>query len=79
MQGLLETGDFYRKSGVNALGAASQLEQQRNSANAQLKEQKKAGTMSAIGTGAGIGASIGGPWGAAIGAGVGLLASSILD
>lgn len=81
--GLLDIANQTRREALDGLNSSSQLETQRESANQQLKAQKKQGQMSMIGVGAGTGAAIGatygaagGPLGMGIGAAAGLLASS---
>ncbi len=77
--GLMETGDFYRSSGVNMIGAASELEEKRKAENERLEQADKAGTISAVAAGAAIGTMVMPGVGTAIGAGVGLLADALLD
>ncbi len=81
--GLLDIANQTRREALEGLGSTAQLETQRETANQQLKAQKKQGQMSMIGVGAGTGAAIGATYGAAggpigmgIGAAAGLLASS---
>lgn len=75
--GILDIGAQTRQQALTGLRDAANQDQQREAANENLKQQKKQGTMSAIGTGASMGFMIGGPVGGLVGAGIGLVGSML--
>jgi hypothetical protein len=78
---LVQAGQSLRGIALQGLGAASNMQSQRDAMGRANQAQAQQQFMSNVGAGAGIGgaigygASIGGPWGAAIGAGIGALVS----
>lgn len=91
MSGLFGLGQGYRQQANFGLQRSSELEQQRATAQDQLKAAEDQAKGQMIGTGAAVGASVGlgsaaagakfgaaaGPVGALIGAGIGFLVSEL--
>ncbi|GAA4493430.1 bacteriocin [Pseudaeromonas paramecii] len=74
--GLIDIGAQTRQQAMKGMQASADREQVRESANDQLKAQKKQTTMGAVGTGAAVGSYFG-PWGTVAGAAIGFLASEL--
>ena len=74
---VMSAGNSTKAQANQSLKTLSDLEQNHESTNKGIEQQKKSNQMSGLASGAMVGASIGGPWGAAIGAGVGLIAGSL--
>lgn len=81
---IMQAGQSTKNKATGSLKTLSDMEQNREMTNDNLKQQKKSAQISATGTGIMAGAmagaeiaSIGGPWGAAIGGAIGLVAGSL--
>ncbi|WKD24736.1 hypothetical protein NDQ71_06610 [Pseudoalteromonas sp. KG3] len=77
---IMQAGQSTKSKATGSLKTLSDLEQNRDMTNANLKQQKKNAQISGAGTGAMVGATYGasaGPWGIAIGAAIGYAAGSL--
>jgi len=63
---LLGLGSAQKRTAMQMLGDSATQEARRNMANQQIEQEQKAGTMSAIASGAATGSAFG-PWGALAG------------
>lgn len=74
---LLQLGADTRKQALAGLKSSAEREVQRDNTNQNLKDAKRAQTLSAVGAGAGIGTAIMPGVGTAVGAGVGYIVGEL--
>ena len=74
---ILQAGQSTKNKATGSLKTLSDMEQNRDMTNENLKQQKKSAQISGTASGAMAGAMVGGPWGAAIGGAIGLVAGSL--
>ncbi len=74
---IMQAGQSTKDKALGSLKTLSDMEQNREMTNDNLKQQKKSAQMSGFGTGVMAGAMMGGPVGAAIGGVIGFAAGSL--
>lgn len=74
---IMQAGQSTKNKATGSLKTLSDMEQNRDMTNENLKQQRKSAQISGTGTGIMAGAMVGGPWGAAIGGAIGLVAGSL--